>query len=72
MRAALLRCKEMLEQFSEDLPELLEALRPAFPCLDFLFQRLAETSGAVQSSALLVLAKSWATDPGLFAPRKQF
>ncbi|CAK0832486.1 unnamed protein product, partial [Prorocentrum cordatum] len=34
--------------------------------LEFLFDRLADTSGAVQVSAVALLAQSWASEPVLF------
>ena len=66
LRAAILRCKDLIEQFPERLPEMLEALKPAESTLEFLFQRLATTSGAVQTSAVVLLARSWSCEPALF------
>ncbi|CAE7241313.1 unnamed protein product [Symbiodinium natans] len=66
LRACLLRAKELLERFSDQRDELLKALQPASGTLEFLFNRLA-SSGAVQTSAAVVLAQSWASEPSLFA-----
>ncbi|CAJ1353350.1 unnamed protein product [Effrenium voratum] len=71
LRAALLRCKELLEQFPEDLEELLAAMRPARDTVEFLFRRLA-SSGAVQTSAAVVMARSWAEEPALFQCFEEF
>ena len=42
------------------------ARSPAAGTVTYLFQRLAETSGAVQTSAVLLLARSWASESQLF------
>eukprot|EP00438_Fugacium_kawagutii_P028384 Skav207228 [mRNA] locus=scaffold1717:132172:135174:+ [translate_table: standard] len=48
--------------------------KPVEGTVTFLFQRLA-TSGAVQTSSLLLMARSWASQPELFrcfeAPRPE-
>ncbi|CAE8607582.1 unnamed protein product, partial [Polarella glacialis] len=66
LRAALLRARDLMDRFLELVPELMAALRPAAGTLEFLFARLAKTSGAVQTSAIALLAQSWAKEPALF------
>eukprot|EP00930_Biecheleria_cincta_P042397 TRINITY_DN29176_c0_g1_i1.p1 TRINITY_DN29176_c0_g1~~TRINITY_DN29176_c0_g1_i1.p1 ORF type:complete len:3801 (-),score=763.37 TRINITY_DN29176_c0_g1_i1:725-11332(-) len=66
LRAALLRARDLQERFLELAPQLIAALKPAASTLEFLFARLASTSGAVQTSAVALLAQSWASEPALF------
>ena len=40
--------------------------KPAEGTLNFLFQRLEKTSGAVQTSSVVLMALSWASEPALF------